>query len=357
LTDQGYDQEIAQRIANPVRTSTLKLYRGKWNKFLQWAKLKDTEIDKITVPMIAQFLNYLFNDLGLEVSTIEGYKTSIAKFMNGISSLEIGTNDHLKNLIKSFYRDRPRNLRVLPHWDLSVVLHALSKAPYEPMHEASLKWLTYKTIFLVALASGKRRSEIHALLYDKVKYSKSQDTYCLGVCPSFVAKNQVTRKLNESLKDIQIIGLKHKLGPDMKEEKSLCPVRALNYYFDRTKTIRDSGQKRLFISTQRNSKKDICANTISGWIKAVIRHAYDQKYSENELKNLNMTAHSVRSVAVSWAATGGASLDQILNACQWQSENSFTTFYLKDVDWKHPDKDKIPHFVAAQTVVNPNKIC
>jgi hypothetical protein len=35
--------------------------------------------------------------------------------------------------------------------------------PFEPMDRASLKFVTLKTVFLVALATAQRRSELHAL--------------------------------------------------------------------------------------------------------------------------------------------------------------------------------------------------
>ena len=44
----------------------------------------------------------------------------------------------------------------------------LIKAPFEPMKDTDLKHLTLKTAFLLALASGKRRSEIHAWVASKV---------------------------------------------------------------------------------------------------------------------------------------------------------------------------------------------
>ena len=34
---------------------------------------------------------------------------------------------------------RPRLMPVLPGWDLGIVLEALSKPPYDPLQEASLK--------------------------------------------------------------------------------------------------------------------------------------------------------------------------------------------------------------------------
>ena len=52
--------------------------------------------------------------------------------------------------------------RNLPKWNLSVVLNELTKAPFEPMKDTDFKHLNLKTAFLLALASGKRRSEIHA---------------------------------------------------------------------------------------------------------------------------------------------------------------------------------------------------
>ena len=61
---------------------------------------------------------------------------------------------------------RPRVTPVLPQWDLGIVLEALSKPPYEPLREASFKHLTLKTVFLLAMASAGRRSELQALRFD-----------------------------------------------------------------------------------------------------------------------------------------------------------------------------------------------
>ena len=62
---------------------------------------------------------------------------------------------------------RPRVTPVLPQWDLGIVLEALSKSPYEPLREALLKHLTLKTVFLLAMASAGRRSELQALMFDQ----------------------------------------------------------------------------------------------------------------------------------------------------------------------------------------------
>ena len=61
---------------------------------------------------------------------------------------------------------RPRLTPVLPQWDLVIVLEAVSKPSYEPLREATLKHLTFKTVFLLAMASAGRRSELQALVFD-----------------------------------------------------------------------------------------------------------------------------------------------------------------------------------------------
>ena len=85
----------------------------------------------------------------------------------GPTGLHISQSLDLNRLLSSFHRDRPKSSRNLIQWNLSV-LNELTKAPFEPMKDTDLKHLTLKTAFSLALASGKRRSEIHAWVANKV---------------------------------------------------------------------------------------------------------------------------------------------------------------------------------------------
>ena len=72
----------------------------------------------------------------------------------------------MSDMITSMDLQRPRMTLVLPQWDLDIILEALSNPPYVPLWEASLKHLTLKTVFLQAMASAGRRSELQALVFD-----------------------------------------------------------------------------------------------------------------------------------------------------------------------------------------------
>ena len=56
-------------------------------------------------------------------------------------------NLDLNRLIASFCRDKTIANRGIPSWVLSLVLFALTEASFEPLKNASLKILTFKTVF------------------------------------------------------------------------------------------------------------------------------------------------------------------------------------------------------------------
>ena len=86
----------------------------------------------------------------MQRGTIDGYRSAIADKL-GNSTINVSKDENLTRLLDSFHRDRPKGRRGIPSWNLSLVLHQLTKAPFEPLKEASLKHLTFKTVFLLAL--------------------------------------------------------------------------------------------------------------------------------------------------------------------------------------------------------------
>ena len=167
LQEQGFSVEVAKRIAAPQRSSTRTIYKSKWALFEKWCRENSVDFSTPSVKQISDFFMYLYQDLNSRPSTIDGYRTAIVDTL-GPTAHHIAHKADLHRLLSSFHRDRPKSSRNLPKWNLSVVLNELTKAPFEPMKDRDLKHLTLKTAFLLALASGKRRSEIHAWVTNKV---------------------------------------------------------------------------------------------------------------------------------------------------------------------------------------------
>ena len=337
LQKHGFTAEVAERIAVPQRLSTRSIYTSKWTVFQRWCTEKQVDFRSPSIGDICNFFWYLFNDLNRCPSTIEGYRTAIADTL-GNTKQNISTNPEIARLIASFHRDKPKRL---------------TQPPFEPQEEAALKFLTWKTVFLLALASGKRRSEIHGWTLDGLLCLGDWDQIQLSPSPSFIAKNQLAKEGPQSISPVVVPALKcSQDSPDT--DVLLCTVRALQCYLDRTNDSR-GGRQLLFISYKLGHSKDIQCSTISSWIKNTIKFCYT-KVDNADMDLVGVKAHDVRAFAASKAFYGGISMDQIIQACHWKSHNTFTRFYLRDLAGQDQSEGcfHLGAFIAAQQVMPPS---
>ena len=352
LQEQGFSVEVVERIAAPQRSSTRTIYKSKWALFEKWCRENSVDFSTPSVKQISDFFMYLYQDLNRRPSTIDGYRTAIVDTL-GPTAQHIAHNADLHRLLSSFHRDRPKSSRNLPKWNLSVVLNELTKAPFEPMKDSDLKHLTLKTAFLLALASGKRRSEIHARVANKVSNLGQWEKVALFPSSDFIAKNQLAREGSQSVSPVTIPALTTIVDRQFKEDRTLCPVRALRFYLDRTKDLRGS-RSLLFISFKKGHTSDIRPATLSSWLKQTILLCYKQA-DQQALDLVQVKAHDIRAFAASKAFYGGVSVDQIMQACHWKAHNTFTNFYLKDLTWSDTDNNLyLGPVVAAQQVLDPS---
>ena len=346
---ESFSELVADRIKAPQRPSSRRLYESRWSIFKLWCQQNKVVSSEPSILDIAELLNHLFTVKNMKPATIAGYRTAIADHLGPFGE-EVGKSLHLNRLLAS-YRDKPIVNRGIPSWDLSLVLMALTKAPFEPLKDASLKILTFKTVFLIALASGKRRGEVHAWTFSSLRLKPHWTEVTISPSPAFLAKNQLASEGPDLIRPAVIPALKPFLSLDLSEYMTLCPIRALRYYLDRTSTKR-MGKDLLFISFKEGFDKDIQRSTISSWIKQTVALAYQSSDSMSD--NVHVKAHDLRSMSASLAFKGGVSSERVLGSCYWKSHNTFTTFYLKDVSWQSTDQSdfKLGPVVSAQHVVN-----
>ena len=253
----------------------------------------------------------------------------------------------LTSLFKNFEQEIPRINNLTPKWDLNLVLNSLIQAPYEPLKLANLHNLTLKTVFLLALATTKRVSELHALSH-VVNHSSHWKSVTLTFSPDFVAKTQLPGRSETSYGPITVPALSQILGPG-DEEKALCPVRALKEYLKRTQDTRSTCHH-LFISTNTRNPRSISKNTLSFWIRKVIKKAYS-KVSSDQASFHKITPHELRAMGTSLAFARNASISQVMDAASWRCHSTFASHYLRDCTHKYLDTYSLGPVVAAQRIV------
>ena len=90
------------------------------------------------------------------------------------------------------------------------------------MKDTDLKHLTLKTAFLLALASSKHRSEIHAWVANKVSNLGQWEKVALFPSSDFIAKNQLAREGFQSVSLVTIPALTTIVDRQFKEDRTLC---------------------------------------------------------------------------------------------------------------------------------------
>ena len=340
----------ARRIASPQRRSTRIQYRGKIGAFAKWCDSHGVSHYNPSIQDIIHFMEHKFLVEGRQARTIQGYRSAFIDYYDP-AKLNIKGSRSIHRLIKAYFKERPPALNIPQPWDVNKVLDSLKRAPFEPMSIATLKFVTLKTVFLVALATGRRRSELHAFSHASTRSTIRDGNEIIHVktIASFLTKNQRENSSPDSNRKVLIPSLQEVLGPDLwdSDDKLLCPVRAIKFYLKRTKRLRRDKQL-LFISWQLNKPTDIKPATISSWIKQVIFSAYKVKSKPG------VKAHQTRSAGASWAYATGASLSQVMEACFWKSSTTFTSHYFRDY-WTSAVDANLYHlgpFVAAGSVVN-----
>ena len=142
---------------------------------------------------VADFFSYLFQEEKASVSTIKGYRSAISNTLKFSVGPTIGSDTFISDLIRNFDLQRPVSRSLTPKWNLTCVLWSLCEAPYEPLESASLDLVTHKTAFLLAFATSRRRSELHALSVEEghLRFDKKSGSVSLLTQPWFLAKNRL----------------------------------------------------------------------------------------------------------------------------------------------------------------------
>jgi hypothetical protein len=295
------------------------------------------------VVKLAEFLLWLRDEKGLAVSTIEGYRTAIASTLRGKTGEDLGKDADLSRLLANFAREHRPRRSATPPWNLVTVLDSLIKPPYEPLHLAPMKFLTWKTVFLLAFATGSRRSELHALT-KSFRRSEGWKSVTLFLDSSFIAKTELASSVKDS-RPLTIPALGTQTGHA--EDSTLCPVRALRCYMDRTSEIREDKEK-LLIAYKQGFKGDITKATLSHWLKKTVLYAYNTAAAGEE--DIRVRAHDIRGLSASWARLTNLTLESIMDACSWKSHNTFTSYYLKDLALIQEDMFTFGPIVAAKQI-------
>ena len=280
MKDQGFSDRVVERIEKSRVLSTKAHYKSQWDLFVASATDKGLDPLQASLPLLTDFLEYLFKVRQISVRTIKNYKSAISFYWKSLSDYEIpGDNQVVSDLFRGFARKRQVPRKHVVEWDVRLVLSFYQSGRFKDWGQLSDWELTLKMVFLLALATGKRRSELHALSHE-VRWINADVR-----SPDFLSMTHVATNGLGAFQPVVLRSLDSAVGQDNSEDKLLCPVRTLSFYLQRSGEYGSPEQKRLFILYRRGAPKVLSKQSVSRHIREAVSLAYSEK---------NQTAQSRR---------------------------------------------------------------
>ncbi len=204
-----------------------------------------------------------------------------------------------------------------------MVLAAIIEPPYEPLRHATLKDLTLTTLFLIAAASARRVSELHALCTVPPFLIERPGSYTLTTNPAFLPQTATEVAFSSDLELSAF--LPNPQTPGERGLRLMCPVRVLRYYLPRTPPLRGNNTALFVHWDEDRAPRPVSKRWVSSALSEAIHAAYARMGRADEIFSAN--PHSVRGVATSWAEFARIPASGICRAATWTNDCVFARHY------------------------------
>lgn len=123
--------------------------------------MQQTQVRASTVSVV-QLLDFLQEGFasGLAPNTLCRQVAALSSILTCASSTPLSKEPLIQSFLRGATNLRPPVVHRFPTWDLTKVLTALTRPPFEPLREVNLKFLFFKVSFLVAITSAHRIPEL-----------------------------------------------------------------------------------------------------------------------------------------------------------------------------------------------------
>ena len=298
---KSYSDKTISVLLEKLRHSTQRQYETSWSSFVNFVKIENVSV--INRETVCSFMLFLFETKKFTAHTVATYKAALKDPLS--LGFDFDTSDEFfTQFIKGLKNRRPARPYRPVMWSLDKVLELLMSEKY--CVNPSVELLLKKTIFLVALATGARVSEIHALHRDAKYISFTDEVLTLSFPTTFLCKNEdpVRRRPPITIRALfDHEGLPHRL----------CPVNSIRSFLAATSSAPTG---KLFLDRQGPCSKLTVANHMCNLIKSSQPNAFP-------------TSHQVRKMATSLAFLSQFTTEEVCNSVGWASPRVFYKHYLQ----------------------------
>ena len=133
LRAKGHSREAANMMSRCLRESSQQVYESHWSRFVAFCRTKRWHMFRVRSHHFSTYMMHLFRE-GLLPSTIISHCTSVTSVLRHWV-YDPAADPHIKLLVRAFRLERPVQRRIMPKWDLHLVLLSLLRPPFTSQSE------------------------------------------------------------------------------------------------------------------------------------------------------------------------------------------------------------------------------
>ena len=253
LSSQGLSGQATELILNSWRSKTSRSYDSLFGRWNRWCSERGSDPFSGPISEVANFLASLYKE-GYQYNSVNAYRSAISSVHDKADGVPVGQHPIITRLIKGIFNVRPPIPRYSNTWDVQLVLNFLqTQGKSETL---PLKMLTLKNVFLLAITRPSRSADLSQLDTSRMRSGVNGVSFI----PSTLAKQSRQDKPIESF-----------FFPSFPQNPTLCPVRTLSVYLDKTNQVQGSETK-LFLSFIKPHKA-VTSSTIARWLRTILEQA------------------------------------------------------------------------------------
>lgn len=281
-----------------LSNSTLQQYNTAYKSWYTFCKINHLDFFKVSIQDILKFLTNHYKK-GAKYGTLNSYRSALSIILGK----EMCVNDLVTRFLKGVFRARPNLPKYQNSWDPNIVLcHVAQQFPNESL---DLDVITKKVVTLLALSTGQRVQTLSHINISNISFCENGANIIINDLIKTSAPNRPNPKL---------------FIPFYNNNPCICPANALSVYINKTKDVREGPNTDKLILTIKNPIRNASAQSISRWIKQVLK--------DSGIDVSVYGSHSTRHATTSAARRAGLSVDVIKRTAGWSGNSlCFAKFY------------------------------
>ncbi|XP_053126984.1 uncharacterized protein LOC128334322 [Hemicordylus capensis] len=179
--------QVQDTILAARRPSTTRIHQVTWSTFCSWMRKSGVDPLQAGVPAVLGFLQAGVKK-GLCPSKLRRQTSALASVLIISTKESHSLHPDIQRFLKGAVNLGPPPIHRFPSWDLNKVLNALTKTPFKPMWKVPLRLMSFKVLFLVAVTSARRVSELAALSVRDELCIFQKESVAMKLDPTFLPK-------------------------------------------------------------------------------------------------------------------------------------------------------------------------